>query len=117
MNDGLPDVGDAKQVKQAGRKARLLQTEEDGVLAMVLSTIQGRRLMWRWLAMTGLFQNPFSTNAMSMSFNAGQMNVGQRLLAEINRVSPEAYILMMREANDGSSNAVAGLSAAGGTDE
>lgn len=108
MNEPPLDLGDPSQVKKASRRARLLAREEDGVLAQVLSTIQGRRLMWRWLSLTGLYRNPFSTNALAMAFNAGQQNVGQQLLAEVNRISPEAYVLMMREANDGSSAAVAG---------
>lgn len=58
----------------------------------------GRRQAWRLLSSTGVFRNPFNQSGALMSFNAGQMNVGQRLLADVMTHCPDAFVLMMKEA-------------------
>jgi hypothetical protein len=43
---------------------------------------------------------PYANNALNTAFNCGELNVGQRILDRIISVSPEGYLLMMKENND-----------------
>ena len=42
----------------------------------------------------------FHTNAMTMAFNEGNRNNGNRVLELVHRVCPELYPVMVREANE-----------------
>lgn len=87
------------------RQIRRLQqrhTEEDALaratgLKHLLSTADGRRFVWLFLADCGVNRNPFSNNALSTSFNCGELNVGQKLLAEITVADPDAFLVMQKE--------------------
>lgn len=70
------------------------------VLTEILKTYEGRKFLFHWLGQTRLAQNPFSSNALQMSFNCGEQNVGQKYLAHILSVNPELYVQMQQEAND-----------------
>lgn len=78
--------------------------EDAAVVEMVykelLSGPDGRKFLFHLLSITKLMNNPFTPNALSMSFACGEMNVGQRILADILRVSPDGWTLMQKEAND-----------------
>lgn len=84
------------QVEQARLDRDQRQAIED--LKWQMAHKPGRRLAWRLLADTGVFRNPFNQSGSLMAFRAGEMNVGQRLLADIMTHAPEAFALMMREA-------------------
>jgi hypothetical protein len=58
----------------------------------------GRRLMWRLLEMSGVFHSTFNCDALIMAFQEGKRNQGLMLLADINQVDPQGYILMANEA-------------------
>lgn len=66
-------------------------------LRLLLSTADGRRFVWLFLADCGVFRNPFTGNALNTAFAAGELNVGQRLLAEITEAAPEQFLLMQKE--------------------
>lgn len=66
-------------------------------LRLLLSTADGRRFAWLFLADCGVFRNPFNGNALNTAFAAGELNIGQRLLAEITETAPEQFLLMQKE--------------------
>lgn len=66
-------------------------------LGRLMSSRWGRRIAWRLLDTAGVFQMSFNTNAMTMAFNEGNRNFGNRLLAEIIKHCPERYIEMLKE--------------------
>jgi hypothetical protein len=90
------------------RKVRKLQRrhiEEDQLtrdngLKHLLSTYEGRRLYWLILEDCGVFRNPFTGNALSTAFNAGEQNVGQKLLAHLMNTSPQVFPVMQKESAD-----------------
>ena len=113
------DPHSRKDVREAAKRAKADAREIDEFLRQMLALRQGRRYFWNLLASCGIGRNPFSTDPLAMAFASGEMNVGQRILAEIIRVAPERYIEMMRESNerlsddDGTSG---GTGSDGGTD-
>lgn len=78
---------------KAKRKAR--QVVDD--LKWLMAHKQGRRVAYKLLADTGVFRNPFNHSGSVTAFNCGQMNVGQRFLAEIMEHAPESYTTMCKE--------------------
>ena len=79
------------------RHAREDEDAWNNGLKHALATPQGRRMIWLLLAECGIFRNPFSNNALSTCFAAGEQNVGQRLLAKITTTHPELYLTMQKE--------------------
>lgn len=81
--------------------ARLKREQEVDDFKWFLAHKQGRRVMWRMLAVTGAFRSPFVPGRDGRTeFNAGAQNVGLKLLAEIHAHCPEQYHLMVKEQND-----------------
>lgn len=89
----------------------------DFVYAEILNTVQGRKYFFDQLKLAKVGQQPFTPNALAMSFNCGEMNVGNQILARILSVNPQAWIQMQKEANDEYNSREQQLAAAGrGTD-
>jgi hypothetical protein len=73
---------------------------------------QGRKFLWWLLRLGGVGLQPYASNALQTSFNCGTLNVGNQILEELLRVSPEGYIEMMKENADERRNRDAELAAA-----
>lgn len=69
-------------------------------LKKLLASYNGRRLLWEWLSICGIFHNPFTTNALQTAYNAGKMEMGQQILQHIIEVDDMAYLKMMQENKD-----------------
>lgn len=99
MVDQQPyDSSDPEQVEKAQEAAKLREAEMDKAVALLLDQPFGRAWLWRELEMAGIFRSTFSSDAMQLAFLEGQRNRGLWLLAQVTRINPEAYVLMMREA-------------------
>lgn len=92
------NAADSEQVTQAQEKERYNKRSDQGDLAKVLESPQGRRFVWRLLTLCGVFQSSFEDNYGATSFNEGRRSVGLRLLSEVTDLNPEHYVLMMQEA-------------------
>lgn len=82
------------------RYAREDEENDRYVLEALLGTSKGRKWLHARLAEVGIGRQPFSSNALQMAFNCGELNSGQRLLARILEVAPDKYTLMIQEVND-----------------
>jgi hypothetical protein len=60
----------------------------------------GRRFMWRLLEMAGVYRTSFHTSGSVTAFNEGQRNVGLRYVAEIQELTPDNYLAMLKERNE-----------------
>jgi len=91
------NAGDANHVaqRQKSKKTRDLQTKT--ALRTLLSDPAGRMWMWDLLARCGVFHLSFSSDALRMAFNEGRRDIGNQLLGDINRISPEFYMKMQME--------------------
>lgn len=94
------DASNEEDVAAAEEEARLLQTLRDEVVAEIMDTQKGRDWMHGLLTFTGLFETSFDKNALQMAKNEGERNIGLRLLADIHRVCPEQYVVMIQEKAD-----------------
>lgn len=77
---------------------RLVREMEESDLKWLMGSKRGRRIVWRILEKSRVFQLSFNTNALVMSFQEGQRRFGNEMLATINAVCPELYPVMAREA-------------------
>jgi hypothetical protein len=98
-DDYDPFNSEEREELDAARKdrARLEAINEGGDLKWLMQNKRGRRVMWRLLASTRLYQSSFNNSGSVMAFNEGQRNVGLKLLAALNTHCPELYVLMQTE--------------------
>ena len=82
------------------RKAKLLRQQHIDDIESVLSTPQGKRLIWRILEYAGVFRTSFTADPYTTAFNEGRRSSGLFLLDEIERVSPGVLGAMMKEFKD-----------------
>ena len=91
-------TADPGQVKKAGERAKLTRKRELDDLLVVLSTLNGRRFIWRQLSECGIYKSSFHPSGSTVYFMEGRRDVGLKLLADVMEVSPEAYSTMATEA-------------------
>lgn len=84
--------------EESAKVARLRRLEEIGDIRWLMSEERGRRLVWRLLAMTGVYRSSFNSSGSVMAFNEGQRNIGLKLVADIHEACPEQYTRMRKEA-------------------
>ena len=90
------------------RKVRRLQNrhtrqDEDSWkngISHTVTSFEGRRFLWLFLAEMGAFHNPFSPDPYTTAYASGRQSAGQRLLEKLIAVSPETYVKMMEENQD-----------------
>jgi hypothetical protein len=66
-------------------------------LQKLLRLPEFRRFVWNIWSDTGIFRDPFSQNAMTMSYVCGQQSVGKKLLADVNEGDVNAFGQIQRE--------------------
>lgn len=90
--------GQERAKSEEDQRNKLAKDTEESDIKWLVSTKRGRRITWRLLEQAGVFRLSFNTNAMTMAFNEGNRNNGNRMLALINSVALESFVLMMKEA-------------------
>jgi hypothetical protein len=92
--------GQQEDKREAAAKQRAARKAEAGDIKWLMSSKQGRRLMWRMLRDARVFQLSFNTNAMQMAFNEGMRSVGNLLLDEVMTLCPDQFSVMEKEHRD-----------------
>jgi len=92
--------GQALSKEEAAARARILRETEIADVKWLMSSGRGRRMVWRLLAISRVFQSSFDQNAMKMAFNEGFRNFGNQLFHEVMTFCPEMFPVMQREARD-----------------
>lgn len=96
------DASDEKQVADAKATAGRRQKKLDSALSELLASPDGRLWFWDLLGKCNILSTPFRPGETdTTAFGCGEQNIGLQLVAQLSRVSPEAYVLMMKEQNDG----------------
>lgn len=93
------DAGDPRDVKAAIKSAQRWDDKRDRVILTVMGTEDGRRWIREHLELAHVGTNPFNSDALKMAFSCGELNVGQRFMADVMNAAPKEYMLMMAEAN------------------
>lgn len=79
----------------------LAQEQEKEDITWLMSSKQGRRIVWRTLERSGVFRLSFNADSAAMtSFNEGRKNEGLRLFTQINAYCYNHYAAMVRENTD-----------------
>lgn len=84
---------------EAQRRLRL-----DDFVRASMGLRQGREFMWWVLELAKVGRNPFTANALTTSFNCGELNVGQQIQSHIMTVSPVDYLKMLQERQEEQEN-------------
>ena len=87
----------SKEDKQ--REAFVNQAQQAEDVRKLMAEEWGRRLMWSWLEFCGARRTPMTGNSHTF-FNCGQQNVGLMLEAQVLTHAPDAWLRMVREANE-----------------
>lgn len=96
--DELPfDSSDPKSVKARGKAVKSKEDIALEGLRMAMSSEPGRAWLYRALAWTGVGINPFNRDPVMMAFACGEANVGQQMMSDMQTVSFELYMLMLKE--------------------
>ena len=85
---------------EQGQRNKLAKDTEESDLKWLMGSKRGRRIIWRQLEQAGVFRLSFNTNAMQMSFAEGNRNAGNRLLALVIDVCPDALTMMLNESKE-----------------
>jgi len=89
--------GQQEDRREADARKRIVRETEIADLKWLMSSKKGRRIMWRFLDMTGPFRLSFDSNAMRMAFKEGNRNMGIQLFTEVMTLCPEMYPVMVKE--------------------
>lgn len=101
VNEYEREQAERRASKKAARKEFELAKRRDDFIRAAMQHPQGRDWFYWLLGVTGLNANCFASNALNMSFNCGQSNVGMRVQGELIRCSPKLYVQMLEENADG----------------
>jgi hypothetical protein len=92
------DPSNPTQVKAKNRRMRRAEAQKQADVKALWSTDVGRRYLWELMSLSGLNKNPFTGRASMTDFACGEMNMGQRILADALEACPDLYIKAMNEA-------------------
>ena len=78
---------------------RLLEIEQ---VVSVMRTENGRKLMHRFIKMSGQFRASYNPHAPAndIYFREGERNMGLQIIAELNDCAPDLYSKMMKESRN-----------------
>ncbi len=96
----VKNAADRKQVKNADRRAKDQRELELVILRTVLSTAEGRALMWRLMTHCKTFNSVMAEGVDRIQYLAGKQDVGHFLQAEVLAAGDELYLAMQGEAYD-----------------
>lgn len=96
----MDNAASEKQVKgKASREERLRHRQLDD-LKVVMSSIHGRRLIWRLLSECGTFKSVHHPSGSQVYYNAGKQDLGHFLMGELVGMDPAKFMEMQIEAKD-----------------
>jgi hypothetical protein len=91
MNAAEPQLV-AEQESKAKRIARIA----DADVCAIMNEQTGRRFVYRILEWAGVYRLSYTGNSETF-FNEGARNLGLKLLADLQRVTPKQYLKMLEE--------------------
>lgn len=95
------DSSDPKAVEKTAKAVKTKEVARTEGLRQIMGNEYGRAWLYHLIELCGPGQNPFSPDALRMAFNCGELNIGNQIVGEANVVSPELYLLMMKENQNG----------------
>lgn len=100
----VKNAASQKQVKSAKKKEKSQRDRELMDLSAILSSPEGRRVMWRILSKCQTFGSVCSASGSMTYYNAGRQDLGHWLMAELNQSSEGSFLELMKENYKGEVN-------------
>ena len=94
------DELEERRRRDAKKKAHITEQQDKEALQFIMSHASGRRFIYRWLGICGLYRSSF-TGDNATFFNEGRRDIGCQLLAEVVDTDPDMYLTMLKEQNQG----------------
>jgi hypothetical protein len=92
----VTNAADRTQVERAERRVENERQQELQDIRTVLSSVSGRRLLWRIMEKCKTFSSVWEPSA-KIHYNAGQQDLGHFIMTEIVDANPDLLFKMMRE--------------------
>lgn len=89
-------LAEHREEQKAAAKHKAEQALLD--IEWLMLSVQGRRIVWRLLEITGVYRSSY-TGDNDTFFKEGARNVGLILMADIQRIAPDQFTLMLKEHN------------------
>jgi len=86
-----------KRQERIDKDAEHVRARDIADIQKLLRLPEFRRFVWSLWTKTGIFRDPFSPNALTMSRECGQQGVGKDLLADVNDADVNAFGQIQRE--------------------
>jgi hypothetical protein len=96
MKTLVKNAANEDQVKEAKLREKYGRDREVEDVRSILSSVYGRRFIWRYLDVCGVFKTSFTGSSQTF-YLEGQRNIGLKILADINEANPDAFVQMMKE--------------------
>lgn len=100
MEAQVKNAADPKQVEKAKSEENRIENRSREDLKAVVSTVNGRRFIWKYLDLCGIYKTTF-TGGSETFFLEGKRAVGLTLLKDVIDASPETFIVMQKENQGG----------------
>lgn len=93
------DVREEEDARQrAAIAGELKQLTQDSDIQWLMSTQQGRRVMWRLLSLAGVYRISYQgENTHETAFAEGGRNIGLVFMNDLQNLCPERYVQMVSE--------------------
>ena len=95
------NAADDKQVEESGRKEKFQNEIDLEDIRSVLSTKEGRRLLWRVMSKCLMFESFWHPNSEYLHYRSGRYEIGCFIRDQIIKANEEAFLLMMKENKKG----------------
>lgn len=92
----MTDYEDDQLKEENARKKRDMAQREIDDIRFVMSSEQGRRVVWSVLEKGRVFSAISPMDAMAMAFNEGQRNLALELFQRVMAHCPEQYLKMVK---------------------
>ena len=91
------NTSDPVQVNKARKKAARTRADRLEFVKASMSFEQGRAWFYDLLVRCHVFSTPFDEEPTRLAFRVGEANIGQMILDDIQTVSPDDYMKMVKE--------------------
>jgi hypothetical protein len=98
MKPLVQNAGDREQVAEAVGKAERQRKLELADVRAVLTTEEGRRVVWRLFEHARLLETIFTRDPVELGYRAGMQDFIKPLFADVDAACPELFDQMRREA-------------------
>ena len=97
----MSNAADPRAIRKAKQSEKQRRDRDRKDLRDVLSTVQGRRFVWKQLEQSGVFRLSIAFGEPQRTdFNEGRRSLGLALMADIHALDPALYVQMATEAHD-----------------